>query len=187
MLKIRLQRTGRKNQPSFRLLLVDSRRGSKTGNFKEILGFHNPLTKETKFESEKIKNWISKGAQVSDTVFNMLISQGVIEGKKKNVLPRKSPVVKEKEEGENKENNAKEDGGAPESEEKGDDSDSDEVAPEKIEEKSDEEPKEEPVQAEETKEEPTQAEEPKGEEAEKKDSSEKESKEGESSEEDKKD
>ncbi len=99
MLKIRLQRHGRKNQPTFRLVLVDSRRAAKTGDFIEVLGSHDPRIDKTELDGERITHWIKEGAQPSDTVHNMLISEGIIEGTKRNVLPQKTPVVKEKEGG----------------------------------------------------------------------------------------
>lgn len=43
----------------------------------------------------KAKAWIEKGVQTSNTVHNLLVSQKVIEGKKKNVLPKKSPIIDE--------------------------------------------------------------------------------------------
>lgn len=100
MLKIRLQRVGRKNQPSYRVVVTESQRGPKSGNYLEILGAYDPKADSIKLEAERIKHWISKGAQVSDTVHNILIKEKVIQGKTINVLPRKSPIVKEKEEGE---------------------------------------------------------------------------------------
>jgi small subunit ribosomal protein S16 len=95
MLIIRLQRVGRRNDPSFRVVVTDSKRAPKSGKYLELLGFHNPRTDETVLKGERIKHWISKGAQVSGTLHNLLISHSVIEGKKVNVLPRGRPVVKE--------------------------------------------------------------------------------------------
>ena len=95
MLKIRLKRIGRKNDPSFRIVLIDSQKGPKSGKINQILGFYEPRKNVTNVEGEEIKSWIKKGAQVSDTVWNILISQKVISGKKINVLPRKSPIKKE--------------------------------------------------------------------------------------------
>jgi small subunit ribosomal protein S16 len=97
MLKIRLQRTGRKNDPAFRVLLTDSKNSAKSGKFLEILGSYNVKTGEVLFKAERISHWIKNGAQVSDTVHNFLVSQKLIEGKKKNVLSRKSPTQKRKE------------------------------------------------------------------------------------------
>jgi|SRR3989344_9049815 len=97
MLKIRLQRTGRKNNPAFRVVLTDSKNSTKSGKFLEILGTYNVLKGDTLFNSDRIKYWISKGAQVSDTLHNFLVTQKIIEGKKKNVLSKKSPTKKKKE------------------------------------------------------------------------------------------
>jgi small subunit ribosomal protein S16 len=97
MLKIRLQRIGRKNDPAFRAVLTDSKNSTKSGRFLEILGSYNPKAGTKSFNSDRIKHWISKGAQVSDTMHNFLISENMISGKKKNVLPKKSPTKKRKE------------------------------------------------------------------------------------------
>jgi small subunit ribosomal protein S16 len=96
MLKIRLKRVGRKHDPSFRVVLVDSHKGPKTGKVNENLGFYDPKKDIKDLKAESIKDWISKGAQVSDTVHNLLVDQKIIEGKKVNVLPKKSPIIKEK-------------------------------------------------------------------------------------------
>ena len=82
MLTIRFFRIGKKNQPSFRIVVCDKRNAPRGGRFLEIVGFYNPRTKETIVEKEKIIAWISKGAKASATVHNLLIKQGVIEGKK---------------------------------------------------------------------------------------------------------
>ena len=97
MLKIRLQRIGRKNDPSFRVVLTDSKNSTKSGRFLEILGTYNPKAGEKVFQNEKIKHWLSKGAKLSDTMHNFLVHDKVVEGKKKNVLPKKKPTVKRKE------------------------------------------------------------------------------------------
>jgi small subunit ribosomal protein S16 len=97
MLKIRLQRIGRKNDPAFRVVLTDSKNSTKSGRFLEIVGTYNPKAGVTKFDTDRIKHWMSKGAQVSDTVHNFLVHQKVLEGKKKNVLPKKKPTLKRKE------------------------------------------------------------------------------------------
>ena len=97
MLKIRLQRIGRKNDPAFRAVLTDSKNSTKSGRFLEIVGTYNPKAGEAKFDAERIKHWVSKGAQLSDTMHNFLVSQKVIEGKKINVLPKKKPTLKRKE------------------------------------------------------------------------------------------
>ncbi len=95
MLKIRLQRVGRTNDPSFRVVVLESTEGPKSGNHIDEIGFYNAITKQKSMNTEKAKHWLSKGAQPSDTVYNMLVTEGVIDGKKKNVLPSKKPIVKE--------------------------------------------------------------------------------------------
>ena len=91
MLKIRLQRIGRINQPSFRLIVTEHTRPAKTGDFVEELGTYNPMSKAKTFNADRIKYWLSVGAKASGTVHNMLISANIISGKKINVLPRKTP------------------------------------------------------------------------------------------------
>lgn len=96
MLKIRLQRVGRKHEPTFRLVLTDSQNSTKSGRYLEVLGNHDPRNKDkTVLDVEKVKYWISMGAKPTDTVHNMLVSKKIITGKKVNVLPKKTPIKKE--------------------------------------------------------------------------------------------
>lgn len=95
MLMMRLQRVGRKNDPSYRLVVVDKRTGPKSNKNIDILGSYNPKMNHVQIDTEKAKVWLSKGVQPSDTVHNILVGQKVIEAKKKNVLPKKSPIVDE--------------------------------------------------------------------------------------------
>ncbi|MBI5470456.1 30S ribosomal protein S16 [Candidatus Kaiserbacteria bacterium] len=95
MLKIRLQRTGRINQPSYRIIVTEHARAAKTGSIVEQLGTYNPATKARTLKIERVKYWLSVGAQASGTMHNMLVSLGIISGKKINVLPKKSPPKKE--------------------------------------------------------------------------------------------
>jgi small subunit ribosomal protein S16 len=95
MLTIRLQRVGRKNDPSFRVILVESKRAAKTGNYQEMLGSYDPRQDRVQLNVERIKHWMSMGATVSDTVHNILVSQKVIDAKKINVLPKKTVAKKE--------------------------------------------------------------------------------------------
>jgi len=96
MLKIRLQRIGRKNDPSFRVVVTEHTRGPKSEKHVDRVGFYNPKTKEQKLDSERITHWIARGAQASGTVHNMLVKAGIIKGKALNVLPQKTPVITEK-------------------------------------------------------------------------------------------
>lgn len=95
MLKMRLQRIGRKNNPTYRVLVVDSRQGPKSGKYIDQLGSYDPKDGAPKIDTEKAKAWIAKGVQVSPTVHNMLVDLKAVEGKKINVLPKKSPIVDE--------------------------------------------------------------------------------------------
>lgn len=81
MLMIRLTRIGKKNQPVYRVVLTEKTNPVK-GKFIEILGNYNPRLKTKALDAEKIKRWISKGAQCSPTVHNLLVSEKIIEGKK---------------------------------------------------------------------------------------------------------
>jgi small subunit ribosomal protein S16 len=85
MLTIRLTRKGKKNQPFFRVVLVDKRSSSKSGKAIEDLGYKNPLTKKVSLKKERILYWISKGAKASETIHNLLVSEKIIEGKKMHV------------------------------------------------------------------------------------------------------
>ena len=96
MLKIRLQRVGRKHEPTFRLVLTDSKNSTKSGKLLEILGNYDSRHREDSvFKLERVAYWISKGAQVSDTIHNLLIDKKIISGKKKNVLLLKKAIIKE--------------------------------------------------------------------------------------------
>jgi len=102
MLVIRLFRTGKKNQPFFRVVVTDKRKPPRAGRFVEIVGFWNPLTKEKNLKVERIKYWLSKGAQPSDTVSNLLVSEKIIERPKipkhkKAKKEKKKEILKEKE------------------------------------------------------------------------------------------
>lgn len=96
MLKIRLQRIGRRNDPSFRVVVTEHTRGSKSEKHVDRVGFYNPKTKEQKLEESRIQHWLGVGAQASGTVHNMLVKAGVVKGKTINVLPKKTPIVTEK-------------------------------------------------------------------------------------------
>lgn len=90
MLKIRLQRVGRKHDPSYRLVLTDSRKAPQSGAFLEILGSYNPRKKEGavfNLKKERIEHWISKGAQTTGVVHNLLVGEKIIKGPKVNVSP----------------------------------------------------------------------------------------------------
>ncbi len=83
MLVIRLSRVGKKNQPEYRLI-INEKHKDPWGDVLEYLGYYNPRTEPPTItlKVERIKYWLTQGAQVSDTVRNILIDQGIMEGKK---------------------------------------------------------------------------------------------------------
>ncbi len=95
MLRIKLQRVGKKNDPSFRVVVTDKRTGPKSNKHNALVGHYDAIRKTINLKGAEIKEWISKGAQPTDTVHNLLVKEGIIEGKKRNVLPKKTPPVKE--------------------------------------------------------------------------------------------
>lgn len=88
MIVIRFSRTGRKNKPQFRLV-VQEHTAAPTGRHIEIVGSWDPHQKKGVFKNERIQYWLSQGAQASDTVYNLLLSQKVIEGVKRAVKMKK--------------------------------------------------------------------------------------------------
>ncbi len=79
MLEIRLSRTGKASQPSYRLI-VSEKSKDPWGTYLEILGFYNPKAdaKIVGLKEERLKYWMGKGAQLSDTVNNLLVNQGIV-------------------------------------------------------------------------------------------------------------
>ena len=77
--KIRLNRMGAKKSPFYRIVVADSRY-PRDGRFIETVGTYNPLTEpeQVTLKEEAIMNWLSNGAQPSDTVRNILSKQGVM-------------------------------------------------------------------------------------------------------------
>lgn len=96
MLKIRLQRTGRNQEKTFRLVLTESKNSTKSGKFLEVLGNHDFRVKNgTTINKERVLYWMSKGVKATPTVHNLFISEKIISGKKINVLPKKTVPKKE--------------------------------------------------------------------------------------------
>jgi len=73
MVTIRLKRLGRNKKPFYRIVVVE-RRNSRAGRVLEILGHYNPLPEATAvvLDRERAAHWISKGAEVSETVRSLL-------------------------------------------------------------------------------------------------------------------
>lgn len=98
MLAIKLSRVGKKKQPSYRLIVVEKTKDP-WGKAKEIVGFYNPRTKPKTItlEAERIKYWITKGAQPTETVWNILVDAQIVKGNKRKAHPpgKGKPVAKE--------------------------------------------------------------------------------------------
>ena len=93
MLAIRFNRTGKRNQAHFRVVLQEHTKAPGKRHI-EILGSYDPHKKTTILKKERILYWIGQGAQVSPVVSNLLVREGVIQAKKiSKRMPR--PVVKE--------------------------------------------------------------------------------------------
>jgi small subunit ribosomal protein S16 len=113
MLVIRLTRAGAKKRPQYRVVVADSR-FPRDGRFIEKVGTYNPmLPKDSKdrvnLELERIKHWISKGAQPSDRVTRFLDAAGIMKRKPRNNPEKAIPRAERAKEAEA----AKEAAGAP--------------------------------------------------------------------------
>jgi small subunit ribosomal protein S16 len=76
--KIRLARVGSKKNPIYRVVVADAR-SPRDGRFIEIVGQYNPQTDPStiEFDEERVRDWISKGAQPSDPVKRLLKAKGI--------------------------------------------------------------------------------------------------------------
>ena len=99
MLRIRLSRVGKKKQPSYRLVVADSR-APRDGAFIKIIGHYNPRTDPVTLvvKEDEAVEWLTRGAQPSDTVAKLLTRIGVMEraGRAPVVWDRKTPVKPKK-------------------------------------------------------------------------------------------
>lgn len=95
MLVIKFFRVGKKNQPSFKIVVAEQGTPTRGGRFVEQIGFYNPISKEKVLNSERIKYWISVGAKPTPRTKNLFITEKIIEGKKVDV--HNKPKKKEEE------------------------------------------------------------------------------------------
>jgi len=88
--KIRLRRTGRKKQPSYRIVIADSR-SPRDGRFIEVVGQYAPRQGEQalNLERERVNYWLDNGAQPTDTVRSLLRKAGVLKARHEQRLGRK--------------------------------------------------------------------------------------------------
>jgi small subunit ribosomal protein S16 len=80
MVRIRLRRTGLKGQATYRIIAAD-KESPRDGRFIEILGFYNPRTEPFTLEvkEDRVFDWMSKGAQPSDSVVKLFTSVGLMD------------------------------------------------------------------------------------------------------------
>ena len=90
---IRLQRIGRKNDPSFRIIVTDKRESTTSTRFADIVGTYQPKAGTIEIDAEKVTKWLKNGAKASPTVHNMLVTKKIIDAKKINVLPKNKIVA----------------------------------------------------------------------------------------------
>jgi small subunit ribosomal protein S16 len=97
MLTIRMARAGTKKRPFYHIVVADSR-SPRDGRFIERLGYFNPLLPKDKadrlkLDLDKVKDWMTKGAQPSDRVMRFLDAAGIAKREKRNnpqkAIPRK--------------------------------------------------------------------------------------------------
>lgn len=95
MLRIRLRRTGKKKQPSYRVVVAESE-SKRDGRFVEILGHYNPRTQPRTLvlEEERVRHWLAQGAKPSETVHRLLQKEGLwdVEPPKRATQPSKAEV-----------------------------------------------------------------------------------------------
>lgn len=96
---IRLARFGKIKHPSYRIVVSDKRKDT-LGTYLESLGTYNPHRDpaELTIDKDRLAYWVSKGAQLSDTLYNLCIERKLIEGKKRSMMHKKEPVAEEKKE-----------------------------------------------------------------------------------------
>ena len=78
MLKLRLKRSGRKKQPSYRLVVMENKT-RRDGRPIEQVGYYNTITKQSYFDEVKIRKWLNYGVKPTQTVFNILKKAKILE------------------------------------------------------------------------------------------------------------
>lgn len=80
MVKLRLTRMGAKKAPFYRIVATDSRK-ARDGKYIDQIGYYNPVStpKQIVIDADKAKEWLAKGAQPTETVMSLLVTQGIVE------------------------------------------------------------------------------------------------------------
>ncbi len=99
MLTIRLTRVGKKKQPQYRFIVSEKARDP-WGKALEILGTYEPRRTPSAItlKKERVEFWIQKGAQCSDTVWNLFVDQGLVKGEKRKQIKLSTKLGKKAEE-----------------------------------------------------------------------------------------
>jgi len=96
LLRIRLRRTGKKKQPHYRVVVADQR-APRDGDFVEVLGHYNPRTEPSSLvlKEDRVKHWLSVGAQPSETAHRMLHKAGLTDVEPPKRATKQSKVERE--------------------------------------------------------------------------------------------
>ncbi len=90
---IRLQRVGRTNDPSYRVVVTEKTNSTKSGRFLEIVGSYDARHKDKiDLKTDRITHWIAKGAQTTGTLHNILVGAKIVKGPRRDVSPRTKKV-----------------------------------------------------------------------------------------------
>lgn len=94
MVSIRLSRQGKKSHATYRFIVSDKRKDT-VGTYIELLGTYDPHATPTKIKlnADRVKYWLSVGAQPSDTVHNLLVEKGILSGSKRTLVKVKATPV----------------------------------------------------------------------------------------------
>lgn len=105
MLTIKLARFGKAKEPTFRLILIEKSKDPKN-SYLENLGSYDARKKQIQLKAERIKYWLSKGAQATTTVHNLLVEQKIVAASKlkkvRLTAKRKAKIAEKKKAGEAK-------------------------------------------------------------------------------------
>lgn len=97
MLTVRFARVGKNKRAQFKIVLQENTTAP-GGRHIEILGSYDPHLKAAVLKEDRIKYWISQGVQFSNSVYNLMVSKGLISGDKRKVkLPEKKVAEKTEE------------------------------------------------------------------------------------------
>lgn len=93
MLKVRLARTGKRGQATYRIVVMEART-SRQGSVVDTLGWYNPGVKENNLSVDmtKYEEWVKKGAQASDSVLRLVLTKEEKEKRWPSVAKKETPV-----------------------------------------------------------------------------------------------